>query len=451
MTGKLQDNQRELFRTRLEDLINPNHELALLANTIDWQYFEDEFKPYYSDMGAPSVPIRTMVACLLLKHLYNLGDERIPEYWVRDVYFQHFCGGVFFEHEFPFDPSVFVHFRKRVGETGIAKIFAYSVKLHGKAVPQQAKFVLSDTTVQENNTTFPTDAKLCKKVIDKCNEIAKKGGIKQRQRFTRESKQLLRDTYNGAHPSRVKGAKKARKRLKTIANKLLRELDRKMTPLQKSFYKKEMELYQRAVNQQKSDKNKVYSLHKPFTKCISKGKAHKQYEFGNKIGLITSGRKGKKIILAIQAFLDNLYDGHTIEPLFNQMEINEIALPKELAYDRGGKGKSQIKGVKIIIPSPPKKTDTQYQKQTKRKKCRARAAIEPIIGHLKSDYRMQQNYLWSDKGVQINALMAATAWNLKKMMEKLKEKFLRLIFCIFFPQDVSCRQSLLNLTYRCVA
>jgi IS5 family transposase len=209
MLGKLPDkNRRELFRTHLDDLINPNHELALLANAIDWQHFENEFKPYYSEKGAPSVPIRLMVGCLLLKHLYNLGDERISEFWVRDVYFQYFCGNAFFEHTFPFDPSDFCHFRKRVGESGIEKIFSYSVKLHGKDVPKQAKFVLSDTTVQENNTTFPTDAKLCKKVIDKCNEIAADAGIKQRQRFTRESKQMLRDTYNGSHPKRAKKAKK---------------------------------------------------------------------------------------------------------------------------------------------------------------------------------------------------------------------------------------------------
>jgi IS5 family transposase len=440
MLGKLPDrNQREFFRTRLVDLINLNHELALLADTIDWQYFEKEFKPYYSDRGAPSVPIRTMVGCLLLKHLYNLGDDRLPEYWVRDVYFQYFCGGIFFEHKFPFDPSDFVHFRNRVGEAGIAKIFSYSVKLHGAEVPKQVKFVLSDTTVQENNTTFPTDAKLCKKVIDKCNEIAKQEKINQRQRFTRESKQLVKDTYNGNHPKRAKQAKKAKKRLKTIANKMLRELDRKMTEPQKTLYNNDIELYKRAVNQQKNDKDKLYSIHKPFTKCIAKGKAHKQYEFGNKVGLVTGGKKGKKIILAIKAFLENPFDGHTIEPLLNQIRNNGIQLPKELAYDRGGKGKSEINGIKIIIPAPPQKTDTLYQKRAKRKKCRTRAAIEPIIGHLKTDFRMQQNYLWSEKGVQINAFMAATAWNLKKLMERLKEKILQIIFCLFFPQNLCCR------------
>lgn len=433
MIGKLQEkSQREIFRPLLIDFIDMNHELVLLSRAIDWSYFEKEFAPYYSDKGAPSVPIRRMVGCLMLKHLYNLGDDRLPEYWVRDVYFQYFCGGVFFEHKFPFDPSDFVHFRKRVGEVGIEKIFAYSVKLHNEEAPKNSKFVLSDTTVQENNTTFPTDSKLCKKVIDKCNKIAKKEGIKQRQRYTRESKQLLRDTYNGKHPKRSKNSKRAKRRLKTIANIQLRELERKMNEQQKQQYEKEFDIFKRAVNQQKDDKGKIYSIHKPFTCCIAKGKAHKQYEFGNKVGLITTGKAGKKIIRAIKAFLNNPFDGHTIEPLLNQMDSNNLKLPEELAYDRGGKGRTEIRGVKIITPSKPKESDTKNDKQRKRKKFRARAGIEPIIGHLKTDFRMAQNYLLDEKGTQINALLAACAWNLKKMMEKLKEKYLCLIFKHFF-------------------
>jgi len=448
MVGKLpQITQRDLFRPMLKDFIDRQHKLALLAESIDWHHFEETFTPYYSKEGAPSVPIRLMVGCLILKHLYNLGDETLPERWEQDNYFQYFCGMTFFEHHFPFDPSDFVHFRKRVGEAGIRKIFAYSVKLHGEEVVKNGKFVLSDTTVQENFTTFPTDAKLCKKVIEKCNKIADKEGIKQRQKFTKESKQLLRATYNGKHPKRAKAAKKAKKRLKTIANHQLRELTNKMSETQKKKFEKELELYERAVNQQKTDKNKVYSLHKPFTQCIAKGKPDKHYEFGNKVGLISTGqfvvknKQGKKVkkdsrvIVAIKGFLGNPFDGHTIEPLINQMEDNGLQLPKELAYDRGGKGKSQIGGVNIIIPSPPKARDSQYQKQMKRKKCRTRAAIEPIIGHLKTDFRMAQNYLLGEEGIQINAFMAATAWNLKRFMEKLKENILHFIFRLFFLQN----------------
>ena len=146
--------------------------------------------------------------------------------------------------------------------------------------------------------------------------------------------------------------------------------------------------------------------------------------------MITTANKGKKIILGIKAFLQTPYDGHTIEPLLEQMENNGQKLPKELVYDRGGKGKSEIKGVKISIPSTPRKKDTAYQKQTKRKKFRTRAAIEPIIGHLKTDFRLAKNYFMGETGPQINALLSATAWNMKKMMELLKQKIIFLFYKI---------------------
>jgi IS5 family transposase len=164
MMGKIHDDgQRDLFRPRLEDFIDLRHELVLLSNKIEWSYFENAFESYYSKYGAPSVPIRLMIGCLLLKHLYNLSDERIAGEWICNVYFQYFCGEIYFAHKFPFDPSDFVHFRNRVGSEGIEKIFAYSVKQHGVEVEKLSKLVLSDTTVQENFTTFPTDAKICEK------------------------------------------------------------------------------------------------------------------------------------------------------------------------------------------------------------------------------------------------------------------------------------------------
>ena len=438
MLGKNPQKQSELFRPMLTDFIDPKHELVLLAEKIDWNYFENEFSQLYSKIGNVSHPIRFMVGCMLLKHLYNLGDETLEDAWVMNPYMQYFCGRVFFEHEFPCDPSNFVHFRKRIGQEGIAKIFAYSVDMHEPKV-KTSKFVLSDTTVQENNTTFPTDAKLCKKVIDYCNKIASKENIPQRQRYTRVSKQLLRDTYNGKHPKRAKQAKKARRSLKIIALRLARELDRNFTESQREKYKSHLEIYTKVATQQNNDKDKIYSIHKPFTKCISKGKAHKQYEFGNKVGLVTTSNKGKKIITAIKAFLQTPYDGHTIEPLLEQMENHKLKLPDELVYDRGGKGKTQIKGVKISIPSPPKKTDTAHQKRVKRKKFRTRAAIEPIIGHLKTDFRMEQNYFLGESGPQINAFMSATAWNLKKMMEILKENIKNYFLAIWFRWNISLK------------
>jgi IS5 family transposase len=440
MTGKLPcPNQRELFRPLLTDLIDPQHELCLLADTIDWKYFENEFGKLFSTKGAPSVPIRLMVGCLILKQLKNLGDDSFPSQWIENPYMQYFCGMRCFEHEFPFDPSVFCHFRKRIGEDGFTKIFSYSVHLHGKDVVRKSRLVLSDTTVQENNTSFPTDSKLYKAVIDKCNKIADKECIVQRRRYTRESKRLLRSTYNGNHPKRIKSSRKARRRLHTIANCQVRELERKFNSAQELRYADELSKYKRILTQQRGDKNKLYSIAKPFTECIAKGKSDKTYEFGNKVGLIVSGNRGKKIITAIKGFMGNPYDGKTISPLLCQMESLGLNMPSELVYDRGGRGKSEIKGVKIIIPDNGKRGESPYQRREKRRKCRSRAGIEPIIGHLKTDFRMAQNYLHGETGVQINALMSASAWNFKKLMEILKgnllKKFFFFIFRLFAQQN----------------
>jgi len=231
----------------------------------------------------------------------------------------------------------------------------------------------------------------------------------------------------------MKRAKKARKRLKTIANAQIRDLKRKKNTAQAMAYQEKLDIYLHITNQQPHDQDKIYSLHKPFTCCVSKGKAHKQYELGNKVGIIATDNKGRKIITAVKAFIENPYDGHTIEPLLEQMERNGHCLPEEIIYDRGGKGRNEIKGVKISTPDNSKKTDTNYVKQKKRKRFRSRAGIEAIIGHLKSDFRMSQNYLHGAEGIQINALMSCAAWNLKKLMAVLSEQAAWLFARLFFP------------------
>lgn len=444
MLGKTKHSrQKNLFKPHLVDFIDTSHELVLLANKIDWDYFEDSFSNLYSKKGRPSMPIRLMVGSLLLKRLYNLGDETLASTWVRDPYMQYFCGMDYFEHHFPCDPSDFVHFRNRIGEAGIEKIFFYSVDLHGKDAKES--MVLSDTTVQENVTTFPTDAKLAKKIIDKVNAIAKKENIIQRQTYKRVSKQLVRDTYNPTHPKRRKKAKSANKKLNTIAGRLLRELDRNFTTKQQEKHQEELALFRKILNQKRSDKHKTYSLHKPFTACIAKGKAHKQYEFGNKIGLTLTSKS--LVITSIKSFKGNPHDSKTIEPLLNQIKNNGHQLPKEVVYDRGGKGIKSIGNTIISTPDyKPLKRDTEYQKRVKRKKFRRRAAIEPVIGHLKTDFRMGQNYLNGSKSPQINAFLAATGWNLKKLMVKLKTKFdknilypiLELIYSFVFIIKPTC-------------
>ena len=377
------------------------------------------------------MPIRLMVGSLMLKRIYNLGDETLAEAWRMNPYMQYFCGSAHFEHEYPCDPSDLVHFRKRIALEGVEKIFTYSVVLHGKDAKE--KVSLSDTTVAENNTTFPTDSKLAKKIIDKCNAIAEKQNTEQRQTYVRTSKQLLRDTYNPKHPKRAKKAKKAVQKLKTISGRLIRELERELPQRVLLYYQDELDFYKRVLAQKTMDKNKIYSLHKPFTSCIAKGKAHKQYEFGNKVGLIATLKT--LVITSIKSFIGNPHDSKTIEPLLDQMQSNFNHTPKEIIYDRGGKGQKQIGETKISTPDyRPLKRDSNYQKRVKRRKFRRRAAIEPVIGHLKTDFRMGQNYLSGEDSPQINALLAATGWNLKKMMNKLKEQLKNL--CVQFLNEI---------------
>jgi len=429
MIGKTANqNQGDFFQPLLKDFIDLSHELVLLSDKIDWKYFENEFSKYYSNTGQPAMPIRLMVGSLLLKRIYNLSDERVCEAWEMNPYMQYFCGMAHFTHQFPTDPSDFVHFRNRIGKSGVEVIFAYSVHLFGKQAKE--KVSLSDTTVAENNITFPTDAKLAKKIIDKCNEIAKKEKVTQRQTYVRTSKQLVRDTHNRNHPKRRKKAKKADAKLKTIAGRLIRELERELPTSILNTYREQLDLYYRVLNQKRTDSDKIYSLYKPFTACIAKGKAHKQYEFGTKVGIITTSKR--LIITAVKSFTGNPHDSKTIEPLLDQMQSNLNFVPEEVVYDRGGKGAKQIGSTIISTPDyRPLKRDTEYQKRSKRKKFRRRAAIEPVIGHLKTGFRMNQNYLWGEDSPQINAFLAATGWNLKKMMKQLKEEFKNIALYIY--------------------
>jgi IS5 family transposase len=286
-----------------------------------------------------------------------------------------------------------------------------------------------------SHTTFPTDAKLAKRIIDKCNAIAQKLGLVQRQTYRRVSKQLVRDTYNAKHPKRRKKALKAMRKLKTLAGRQLRELRTKLGKSVNELLEKELSLYERVLAQTRAAGNKIYSLHKPFTACIAKGKANKQYEFGNKVGLIINSKT--LVVTAIDTFEGNPHDSKTIKPLLEQMQNLQGYLPEEIVYDRGGKGQTQIMGVKISTPSKPLKRDNSYQKQKKRRKFRRRAAIEPVISHLKTDHRMAQNYLHGEKSPKMNAMLAAAGWNFKKMMQKLKEKLLQSFLYWYYLRSIA--------------
>lgn len=419
MKGKIPKNpQLNVFRIPLVNIINMEHEIVILSRKIDWEKVEKEFSVYYPGLGRPAVPIRKMVGSMLLKQMYNLGDETFVARWIENPYWQYFCGETYFQYEGPYDPSDFVHFRKRIGEEGAQKILKLSINLFDSKEVHE-KEILIDTTVQEKNITFPTDSKLHKKIIEGCLKIAEKENIKLRQRYTRIVKQLMIDQRFREHPKRKKKANAAARKLKTIAGRLVRDVERNLDELDRlSCYDEQLWLYLLVLGQKRDDKNKIYSFHAPEVKCISKGKEHKKYEFGNKSCFALTKKSG--IVVGALAFAENIYDGHAIEPQLEQIEDLTGKLPETALVDRGCKGRKSIMGVNIKIPGSGK-SKTAYQKRKERERFRRRASIEPIIGHIKQDHRLLRNYLKGTEGDMINTLLAGAAFNMMKMLRKIRD------------------------------
>ena len=427
MIGKSPDKtQKDLFQPLLGEFINLQHELVLLAAKIKWKELEDTFSSLYSSTGTPAKPIRLMCGLLILKQIYNLGDETLMPAWVSNPYFQYFCGEAHFQWQYPCDPSDLVHFRKRIKEEGIEKIFQQSILIHGRDAKQDE--ICVDTTAQEKNITFPTDVKIQIKMIKKCNAIANQEGIIQRRSYKRKVKELLLQSRFANHPKRKKQARKAQRKIKTIAGSLVRELERKLSTESKQRYQHDLDLFKRVLLQKRNDSNKIYSLHETEVACIAKGKAHKPYEFGSKVSVAITKTAG--IIVGALSFKGNPHDSKTISPTLDQHEKLTGTRAKIAIVDRGYAART-INGTQVIKPTNGK-GKTNYEKQKARKRFRRRAAIEPTISHMKHQYRMIKNYLKGSLGDRINAMMAAAAYNFKKWMNKIRKKFLQLFYFLVF-------------------
>ena len=423
MVGRYtKDHENNLFFQDLESQLNPKHPLYKLSKEIPWEHFEKEFKKYYKNFGRPSKPIRLMVSLLILKQLNNLSDEEVVRRWVENPYWQYFSGMKVFQWEIPCDPTDLIYFRKRIGEQGVKEILKVSIDLHSKDL--KTKEVIIDSTVVEKNITYPTDVKLTKKIIDKCNAISKKEGLKLRQSYTRTTKELIQKQRFTRSKKKKKEGLKARRKLKTIAGRLIRDLERKLPADRYEYYKNELELFKQVLLQKRTDKQKIYSLHEPYVKCISKGKESKKYEFGTKASFMITKDKGI-IIGALN--VGNEYDGKTIEVALKQSEELTGKKIEILIGDRGYKGIKELNGTKIVIPGKRKKISA-YEKRKIRNYFRRRASIEPVIGHLKNDYGLSRVYLKGETGDNIAIILSAAAYNFKKYINKLRKNFLHYFF-----------------------
>jgi transposase, IS5 family len=419
------------FYSTFEEQLNHRHALYILANKINWKQFEEAFAKHYSDEGRPAKPIRLMVGLLMLKHIRNLSDESVVEQWSENAYYQYFSGEQVFANGAPCEATDLVHFRHRIAEEGVELIFKESIRINGKDGQEQSG--TTDTTVQEKNITYPTDNKLHRKIIKKCIAIAEKENIELRQTYTRILKRLLLDQRFRYHPKNKGKAIKADRKVKTIAGRLVRDLERKLAP---DLHADLLALFKKILSQKKTDHQKIYSIHEPHVQCISKGKENKKYEFGSKVSIITTKTTG--VIIGALNLEKHVHDSKTLHPAIEQQQRLTGVILKTNFVDRGYRGVKEVLGTQIIIPDRSGTSQSAYEKQKLRKGFKRRAAIEPKIGHLKQDHRLSRNYYKGIKGDNINVMLASAGMNFKRMMNKWKKDALTFYYSFFYLLRIIC-------------
>ncbi len=417
------DGQRELFRTELERMIDLDHALVKLSKTINWDALEKYFgKNFCENNGRPGVSTRLMVSLHYLKYSHNLSDEEVVSKWVENPYWQYFSGMKWFEHTLPIDPSSMTKWRKRVGEEGAEEMLKQTIEtgLQMKAVKQsELKRINVDTTVQEKEIRFPTDSRLYDRAREKLVHAAEKCGIVLRQKYNYKAKEMLLMQSRYAHAKQFKRAAKCTAKLKTWLGRVVRDVERKCQPM-KAELSGLIEISKKLLEQKRDSKNKIYSIHAPEVECISKGKVHKRFEFGCKVSIAATSRGGW--IVGAKAFHGNPYDGHTLSKTIEQV-ARITKLPDHAFTDMGYRKHNYQGPVQVHVD---KKRRGRISKSLWRWMKR-RAAVEPTIGHLKQDCRLERNRLKSKIGDQMNVIFSAAAMNFRKLM-KLAATFLH-FFC----------------------
>ena len=426
----------ELFQSHFDQLLNPSHELILLANKIDWPGLEAGFiDTYHPDNGAPAKAIRLMVGLHYLKYTFNESDESVVARWVENPYWQYFCGYTHMQHECPIHPTSMTKWRNRVGAERLEKLLTETIALavREKYLPKRdLERVTVDTTVQEKNITHPTDSKLLYKAIVKLAGAAKSRGIELRQSYVRVGKKAAVMAGRYAHAKQFKRMQRRLRKLRTYVGRMIRDIRRKTTDMDETLATL-LDRADRIRSQQPKDKNKLYSLHEPEVQCISKGKAHKRYEFGQKVAVATTNRSNWIVASALME--GNPYDGHTLAETLTTVERVTGVAPSDAYVDKGYRGHGYTGRADVHIAGQRKKNTTRAE----RKRRRRRSAIEPKIGHLKSDHRMNRCFLAKLCGDAINAVLAAAGSNLRKLLGLYRRKAGRFVYvlcelakCCFF-------------------
>ncbi len=434
--------EQDLFRSRLDQIIDLNHALAKLARAIDWSFLEREFGAVYTDKaGHPPLPTRLMAGLAILKHSYDLSDEGLCERWVENPYFQYFCGEEFFRHRLTFDRSSLTRWRQRMGAERLQALVQESLATAARTEamkPTDLSRVVIDTTVQEKAVAFPTDARLMNRAREKLVRLAQKLGVGLRQSYARVGKLALIKHQRYAHAHQFKRAGKALRKLKTYLGRVIRDIRRRIAGddgLWEAFVRP-LYLAERVRSQDRRQRGrKVYSLHAPEVECIGKGKAHRPYEFGVKVSVATTVKhsKGGQFVAHVAALPGNPYDGHTLGAVIPAMQALLGNTLDRVITDAGYRGHNAPPEhrFKVYVSGQKRRVTEQIKREFKR-----RSAIEPVIGHLKDDHRMRRNHLAHASGDAINAVLAAAGYNFRRLIRWLSFLWLGILLALAAPNSL---------------
>jgi IS5 family transposase len=431
MSRPRDDRQKDLLRPALDRIIDLGHPLVRLAGQIDWAFLEGRFASVCEPgSGHPPLPTRLVAGLFILKHMHNLSDEVLCARWIENPYYQHFCGEQSFCHKAPFDRSSLTRWRQRLGEEQLVALLQESLSVAHKTGAIETKDlerVAVDTTVQPKAIAHPTDARLMHRAIGKLVALAEREGVKLRQSYRRVAKRAAIMVSRYAHAHQFKRMRRALKFLRTRLGRVIRDIRRK-TEDDAALKARFAHLLDLAVKVSLQDHRqrgpKVYSLHAPEVECIGKGKARTPYEFGCKVSVATpvTSPKGGQFVLHVKALHGNPFDGHTLGPMVAAMETLTGVEAQRIHVDKGYRGHNHPNKFKVWISGQVRRTTAALRREMKR-----RAAVEPVIGHIKAEHRMDRNHLKGRHGDSTNAVLAAAGYNFSLLLRWLQALLLALI------------------------
>ena len=429
--------QSELFKVLLRDLVAPGHELVLLRDAINWKRFEETMRSAYCENnGRPSIPVRMMAGLTFLKYMYAMSDQDVLDNWCENPYWQYFCGGEFFEHEPPTDQSTMSRWRSRLGEKNVQEMISEALDsaLRNKvAKAKDFERVNVDTTVEEKNIRFPTDARLLDRARERVVATGEKLGIKFSRNYVRKGKKMLHKHSGYVKAKQFNRAANVIRAMKQYLTNVTEDAEQALKSIVPTNAREMalieqlrgyLELSGTLVEQDKNTpgKDRIYSIHEPQVECIAKGKVHKRYEFGVKAGYVTASKSNW--ILGAMALPGNPYDGNTLSQMLEQAQSISGVKPRYAYCDLGYRGHDYKGDCDIQIVN-------RFRKRKPRTLLRwwkRRSAIEPVIGHIKSDHYMERNRLGGVLGDKLNAMLSALGFNLVKLMKALKKRWIKGLF-----------------------